>query len=106
MITNCSWWIGDSSAPDYNQWREDCSGEAGGEHLMDYVLDRGLYRQAIAVGFNLGQVRSGPGSGSAIFVHYATGDTAGCVGVTSRDELTATIRWLDPAQNPTILILE
>jgi L,D-peptidoglycan transpeptidase YkuD (ErfK/YbiS/YcfS/YnhG family) len=106
VITNCSWWIGDPSAADYNRWREDCTGTAADEHLIDYVLDRGLYRQAIAVGFNLAQVRSGPGSGSAIFVHYATGSTAGCVGVTSRDELTETIRWLDPAQNPTILILE
>src|SRR5262249_1635032 len=45
-----------------------------------------------------------PGLGSAIFLHVSTGgSTAGCVSLPSTD-LVALLRWLDPAQQPRIVM--
>lgn len=102
-VTPCSYWVGETWAADYNRWRESCNRPVGGEHLADYTSN--LYRQAAVIGFNYeAQVRTGPGSGSAIFLHYATGSTAGCVGIDNAAELTETVKWLDPAKNPVIVI--
>ncbi|CAM3259617.1 YkuD domain-containing protein [Cutibacterium acnes subsp. defendens] len=46
-----------------------------------------------------------PSRGAAIFLHYATRYTAGCVSMDSLSKLTNTLRWIDPAQNPKIIIL-
>lgn len=105
-VTDCSHWVLDRDATDYNRWRESCvRPPRDGEHLQTYV-DRGLYRQAVVTSFNYDdpRVRQGPGSGGAIFLHYATRSTAGCVGLTSMAELTSTVRWLDPAANPLIVV--
>lgn len=105
-VTDCSYWVLARKAPDYNRWRESCQRPPRhGEHLATYV-DRGLYRQAVMTSFNYDdpRVRRGPGSGGAIFVHYATSYTGGCVGLTSMAELTDTVRWLDPDKNPVIVI--
>lgn len=104
-ITSCSWWIGDPSAADYNRWRTDCHSlsKSKNEHLADYAGKQ--YRQAAATDFNYySPRRSGHGSGSAIFLHYATNYTAGCVGLGSLSELTNTLRWMDPAKHPRIVI--
>jgi L,D-peptidoglycan transpeptidase YkuD (ErfK/YbiS/YcfS/YnhG family) len=43
-----------------------------------------------------------PGAGSAIFLHVSTGGpTAGCISLPV-GELLQVLRWLDPAQHPTI----
>lgn len=105
-VTDCSYWVLARKAPDYNRWRESCERPAGdAEHLQTYV-DRGLYRHAVVTDFNYDdpRVRRGRGSGGAIFVHYATRYTAGCVGLTSMAELTSTVQWLDPGKNPLIVI--
>ncbi|MCP2376481.1 hypothetical protein PH30N_00155 [Cutibacterium modestum 30N] len=105
-INSCSWWIGDPTAPDYNRWRQDCRAlsKSDNEHLADYVGRQ--YRQAAVLDFNYGSLaRHGAESGAAIFLHYATRYTAGCVGMDSLSELTSTLRWIDPAQNPKIIIL-
>ncbi|WCC79092.1 hypothetical protein O6R08_05825 [Cutibacterium equinum] len=104
-IGRCSWWIGDPTQRDYNRWREDCSAlsKSDNEHLADYAGS--LYRQAGVISYNYySPTRYGAGSGSAIFLHYATQYTGGCVGVNSHSELNATLRWLDPAKNPRIVI--
>lgn len=59
------------------------------------------YRQAAVLDFNYGSpARHGAESGAAIFLHYATRYTAGCVSMDSLSKLTNTLRWIDPAQNP------
>ena len=64
------------------------------------------YRQAAVLDFNYGSpARHGAESGAAIFLHYATRYTAGCVSMDSLSKLTNTLRWIDPAQNPKIIIL-
>lgn len=104
-VTRCSYWSDERAT--YNRWVESCGRRIKGEHLADYTTNAtGQYRQAAFIGFNAGAHprRSGKGSGSAIFLHYTRGTTAGCVGLTNRAEMTATVRWLDPAKNPTIVI--
>lgn len=102
-VTNCSWWS-DKPAT-YNRFVEQC-GHNSGEHLATYTTNATKqYLQTAVVGFNWNHpIQHGKGSGDAIFVHYSVGPTAGCVGVTSRAEMTATVRWLDPAKHPTIVI--
>lgn len=91
------------SQPDYNRWRESCAAIGLGEHLIDYGIQ---YRQAAVISYNYtNPVRSGYGSGSGIFLHYPTGPTAGCVGLTNMTELTNALHWLDPAKNPKMVIL-
>lgn len=64
------------------------------------------YRQAAVLDFNYDSLaRHGAESGAAIFLHYATRYTAGCVSMDSLSKLTNTLRWIDPAQNPKIIIL-
>ena len=104
-IGSCSWWIEDPSQRDYNRWREDCShlSTSDNERLADYAGS--LYRQAAVLSYNYASpTRYGAGSGAGIFLHYATRYTGGCVGINSHSELTATLRWLDPAKNPRIVI--
>ena len=105
-VTDCSHWVLDRDAADYNRWRESCTRRPrDGEHLRTYV-QRGLYRQAVVTSFNYDdpRVRRGAGSGGAIFLHHATRYTGGCVGLTSMAELTRTVRWLDPDKHPLIVI--
>lgn len=103
-IDNCSWWSG--SGATYNRFVQQC-GHNSGEHLTDYTTNTvKQYLQTAAIGFNYyEQIRSPkPGSGGAIFLHYAQGSTAGCVGVMNRTEMNSTVRWLDPSKHPTIVI--
>jgi L,D-peptidoglycan transpeptidase YkuD (ErfK/YbiS/YcfS/YnhG family) len=104
-VTECSYWVLDPRARDYNRWRESCDRPPrSGEHLASYVR-RGLYRHAVVTDYNYESPnRSGPGSGGAIFLHYDTQPTAGCVGISSMRELTRTVRWLDPAKEPVIVV--
>ena len=104
-INACSWWIEDPAARDYNRWRQDCSAlsKRDNEHMADYAGSQ--YRQGVVLDYNYySPVRRGAGSGAGIFLHYATRYTGGCVGINSHSELTATLRWLDPAKNPRIVI--
>ncbi len=103
-IDACSWFVEDPTQPDYNRWREDCAAPATlGEHLADY--QNLMYRQAAVIGFNYSHpVRYGAGSGAGIFLHYALHYTGGCVGLPDLTELTNTIRWMNSAQHPQIVI--
>lgn len=73
--------------------------------MIDFLGDDGQYRQGAVIDYNYDpRIRRGYGSGAGIFLHYATRYTAGCVGLNSMDELTRTVVWLDPQQNPRIVI--
>lgn len=109
-VDRCSWWIGRDglATGEYNRWKQDCTRSySDAEYLPTYVAT-GQYRQAAVIGFNYDDPRIayGPGSGSAIFLHYNDlgKATAGCVALTSMAELTATVAWLDPARSPVIVI--
>jgi L,D-peptidoglycan transpeptidase YkuD (ErfK/YbiS/YcfS/YnhG family) len=61
-----------------------------------------VYDHALVIDYN--RWPAVPGAGSAFFLHVANGaPTAGCVAVDDAD-LTAIMRWLDPAARPLIAI--
>ena len=105
LVTDCSWWVQDPAAEDYNRWRESCSNPPSeSEHLADYLGS--LYQQAVVVGYNYeNPIRYGNGSGAGIFLHYAPTRTAGCVAVNDVTELVRTVQWLDPTQHPEIVVV-
>ena len=109
-ITDCSWWMGTSGIPlgVFNRWYEACGTTFSDAEDLSYYRDKGYYRQAVVIAHNYypPQITSGPGSSSAIFLHYtpAGGYTAGCVGLTNFTELVNTVRWLDPTKSPVIVI--
>lgn len=78
------------------------------EHLIDYTPARGgyQYRQAVVTGYNTNdpKILSGGGSGSGIFLHYAEHYTDGCVAINDYAELRRTVAWLNPKQDPVIVI--
>lgn len=107
-ITTCSWWIQDVQESDYNRWRESCTkppkhGAKENERLSAYRSK--LYKNAVVLDYNYKkQDKSGAGSGSGIFIHFATTYTGGCVAVNSQAELAAIVKWLDPKKNPRVII--
>jgi L,D-peptidoglycan transpeptidase YkuD (ErfK/YbiS/YcfS/YnhG family) len=107
-VDSCSWWDENPASSTYNRFVENCrttlKDPATGEHLASYTSS--MYRQAAVLDYNYygSQHRSGAGSGAGIFLHYATSHTGGCVALDSHSELNATIAWLDPAENPRIVI--
>nr|NLI49429.1 L,D-transpeptidase family protein [Propionibacterium sp.] len=109
-ITDCSYWISDGTASDYNRWREQCSpAPAKSVHLMDYVTNtRAQYRHAAVIGFNYDDPIRPPkaGSGSGIMLHYEPAgiSTTGCVGVTDRERVESLLAWMESAAKPTIVI--
>lgn len=106
VISPRSVWVDEPALPDYNRWRENSTldGVGIGEDLSR-LRDKGFYHQAAVIGFNYDNpIRKGPGSGAAIFLHYSSGPTAGCVGLDNAAEVKSTIAWLDPARHPRIVV--
>jgi L,D-peptidoglycan transpeptidase YkuD (ErfK/YbiS/YcfS/YnhG family) len=123
QVDGNDYWVGDQRDPrTYNTWQPSVSahrtwrtGEA--ERLADYPTQ---YAYAVVIDFNRPlastttwdaahseHVTSAPANvrlGSAIFLHVnGAGSTAGCVSV-GRSDLTAVLRWLDPAMKPRIIM--
>ncbi|HLI74640.1 MAG TPA: L,D-transpeptidase family protein [Acidimicrobiales bacterium] len=93
-------WDDDPQSPLYNQWVDDTSANPGANpEPMDNTP---AYDYGAVIAYNTSPVV--PGAGSAIFLHVSTGGpTAGCVSIPV-DELLQVLRWLDPAQQPRIVM--
>ena len=103
VVDGDDWWVSDVASPRYNRYAQCAPGscdfdESAGENLL---RSDGVYDDAVVIDYN----RAGrPGAGSAFFLHISNGaPTAGCVAV-GRADLTALMRWLDPAARPVIAI--
>ena len=119
-VDRSDWWVYDPRDPrTYNilqprrvpatawrrSWAEDLSGY-GGQYryvaVLDFNLPAGVTRAADGqlVAAQPADTRLGGG----IFLHVSgPGATAGCVSV-PRATMRATLRWLDPAQHPVIVM--
>jgi L,D-peptidoglycan transpeptidase YkuD (ErfK/YbiS/YcfS/YnhG family) len=93
-------WDDDPSSPRYNQWVDTDSADPGANpEPMDNAP---AYDYGVVIDYNTDPVVTG--AGSAIFLHVSTGGaTAGCVSLPV-DELLAVLRWLDPAQQPAVVM--
>lgn len=96
-------WIDDPSREDYNTLVRGVEAEADthGERLAEVGEP---YDYIVVVEYNTQPVESG--AGSAIFLHVWRSEgmpTAGCVAM-PRDDMRRMIEWLDPRQEPMIVI--
>ena len=98
------WWDEDPASAQYNTFQHVACGTTpawapGSEALW---TETAPYPSFAVVEYNTAPVVAG--RGSAIFLHASTGGgTAGCVSI-PRADLDQTLRWIDPARAPAIVM--
>lgn len=99
QTTTVDHWVDDPQSAFYNTWQ---TGTGDGRWNSAEVLAE--YELAVVFDFNQHPVVAN--GNSAIFLHAGASDetSAGCVTVGSFDELAWVVRWLDPTEQPTIII--
>lgn len=98
------WWNEDPRSPTYNTFQHVPCGTRPPFRTTTPGLwqERTAYRHFAVIEYNTRPVV--PGRGSGIFLHAKTGSsTNGCVSLPVA-QLVATLRWLDPAKRPRIVI--
>ena len=104
-ITPNSEWVCDEESPYFNTWQERgdptlaYTWNDDVEHLADYQTQ---YAYACVICYNTAPYTI-PNRGCAIFLHCSTGPTGGCVGL-EREDMLRVLLWLNPEENPHILI--
>lgn len=100
-VTQDSYWVSDVNSAYYNQHVEGTENKdwENAEHLIDYA---GSYDYCVFIEYNVNPTVSG--KGSAFFLHVGNAPTAGCVAI-PRENMIATLQWLDKEKQPSILIL-
>jgi len=98
-VYSYDYWDDDPQSPLYNEWVDTRTQNAGrSPEPMDNVP---AYNYGAVIAYNGART---PGLGSAIFLHVGTGSsTAGCISL-PQSELVTVLTWLNPADNPLILI--
>jgi len=94
-------WIDDVNSPDYNK---HVSGATDAKSYENLLLNTDVYKYCMVIEYNTNPVIKG--KGSAIFFHLALKPdsfTAGCVAI-KEEFMKQMINWLDPKQNPTIIM--
>jgi L,D-peptidoglycan transpeptidase YkuD (ErfK/YbiS/YcfS/YnhG family) len=94
-------WIDDPNSPDYNRYIKGSTGAKSYENLL---LNTDVYKYCTVIEYNTNPVIKG--KGSAIFFHLAlkpASFTAGCVAI-KEEYMKLMVNWLDPKQNPTIIM--
>jgi L,D-peptidoglycan transpeptidase YkuD (ErfK/YbiS/YcfS/YnhG family) len=98
------WWNEDPRSPTYNTFQHVRCGARPPFRTTTPGLwqERTAYRHFAVIEFNMRPIV--PGRGSGIFLHAKTGNsTNGCVSLPVA-QLVSTLRWLDPAKGPRIVI--
>lgn len=94
-------WIDDVNSVDYNK---HVSGFTNAKSYENLLLDTDVYKFCTVIEYNTKPVVKG--KGSAIFFHLALKPdsfTAGCVAI-KENYMKLMVNWLDPKQNPTIIM--
>ncbi|MBC8060575.1 MAG: peptidoglycan-binding protein [Clostridiaceae bacterium] len=100
------YWVSNKIISEYNVWMH-YEGTDAKARLYDYesLWENPLYKYAAVIDFNYGASKV-LGKGSGIFLHiapYKGGGTLGCIGI-SETNLVKTLKWLDPAKKPVIIM--
>jgi L,D-peptidoglycan transpeptidase YkuD (ErfK/YbiS/YcfS/YnhG family) len=98
------WWVEDPRSPYYNRFHHVRCGSKPPFRVTSEDMSRSptAYRHLAVIDFNAHPIVRGRGSG--IFLHRSTGrPTLGCVSL-PLPQLVTTLRWLDPAAQPLIVI--
>ncbi|GFP74191.1 SH3 domain-containing protein [Clostridium fungisolvens] len=97
-VTDDMYWDLNSGSATYNRLIHNNPG-GDFEHLASYPTQ---YKYALVTDYNVNQTAN---KGGAIFVHInGSGGTAGCVSMPEA-QMRELITWVDPGQNPKILII-
>ncbi|GKU31633.1 SH3 domain-containing protein [Clostridium folliculivorans] len=97
-VTDDMYWDLNSGSSTYNRLIHNNPG-GDFEHLASYPTQ---YKYALVTDYNVNQTAN---KGGAIFVHInGSGGTAGCVSMPEA-QMRELITWVDPGQNPKILII-
>lgn len=94
-------WIDDVNSPDYNK---HIIGVTQAKSYENLLLNTDLYKYCTVIEYNTNPVVKG--KGSAIFFHVALNPssfTLGCVAI-YEIYMELMVNWLDPKQNPTIIM--
>lgn len=94
-------WIDDPNSADYNKFVRGFTTAKSFENLL---LKNDAYKYCTVIEYNTNPIIKG--KGSAIFFHLAIKApyfTAGCVAI-KEEYMKLMINWLDPKQNPTIIM--
>lgn len=94
-------WIDDINSPDYNT---HIVGTTNAKSYENLLLDTDVYKYCMVIEYNTNPIIKG--KGSAIFFHLALKPdsfTSGCVAI-QEEYMKLMINWLDPKQNPTIIM--
>jgi L,D-peptidoglycan transpeptidase YkuD (ErfK/YbiS/YcfS/YnhG family) len=94
------WWVEDPRSPYYNRFRHVPCGSKPPFRTTSEDMSRSpaSYRHLVVIDFNAHPIVRG------IFLHVSTGRaTLGCISL-PRAQLVATLRWLDPAASPLIVV--
>ena len=94
-------WIDDPNSADYNKYIRGFTNAKSFENLL---LKNDTYKYCTVIEYNTNPIIKG--KGSAIFFHLAIKApyfTAGCVAI-KEEYMKLMINWLDPKQNPTIIM--
>lgn len=94
-------WIDDVNSSDYNK---HINGTTNAKSYENLLLNNDAYKYCTVIEYNTNPVIKG--KGSAIFFHLALKPgsyTAGCVAI-KEDYMKLMVNWLDPKQNPTIIM--
>jgi len=104
QATDQDFWIDDSASENYNQWLRLESGIRPGVSHERLRRDDHLYEYLIVIDYNSDPVVKNKGSAIFLHVERAPGiPTVGCI-ATSRDNMKALFKWLDPAKSPIIIM--
>jgi L,D-peptidoglycan transpeptidase YkuD (ErfK/YbiS/YcfS/YnhG family) len=99
------WWVEDSRSQFYNRFKHVRCGSTPPFRITSEDMSRSpiSYRHLAVIDYNTHPIV--PGRGSGIFLHVSAsgGPTLGCVSL-AYGQLIATLRWLDPAARPLIVI--
>jgi L,D-peptidoglycan transpeptidase YkuD (ErfK/YbiS/YcfS/YnhG family) len=94
-------WIDDVNSPDYNKHIVGATEAKSYENLL---LNTDVYKYCQVIEYNTNPVIKG--KGSAIFFHLSlkpSSFTSGCVAI-EEEYMKLMVGWLDPKQNPTIIM--
>ena len=92
-------WDDDPGSPLYNTWVDTTTQTPGPS--PEPMYNTPAYNYGAVIAYNAARTS---GLGSAIFLHVSTGgSTAGCVAL-PQGQLLDVLRWLDPAQQPRIVM--
>jgi L,D-peptidoglycan transpeptidase YkuD (ErfK/YbiS/YcfS/YnhG family) len=101
QLTDQDYWVDDPSSNQYNMWVRGKPSTGSAEKLR---RSDDMHELGLVIQYNANPVKKG--GGSAIFLHIWRSPDMGTAGgiAISHDSIAQVLRWIDPAQEPLIMV--